>query len=67
MHSSEQIKDSYILYSLSNDSQNALYQNIYNTVLIEENKIRTGYFTIITMKEKFTQTLTLLVSDGRTR
>lgn len=29
MYSSEQIKDSYILYSLNNDSQNVLYQNIY--------------------------------------
>lgn len=65
MHSSEQ-KDSYILYSLNNDSQNALYQNICNTILIEENKIQTGYFTIITMKEKCTQTLALFVSGGGT-
>lgn len=63
MHSSEQ-KDSYVLYSLNNDSQNALYENICNTILIEENKIQTGYFTIITMKEKFTQTLALFVSGG---
>lgn len=65
MHSSEQ-KDSYVLYSLNNDSQNALYENICNTILIEENKIQTGYFTIITMKEKFTQTLALFVSGGGT-
>lgn len=66
MHSSEQIKDSCILYSLNNDSQNALYQNICNTILIEKNKRRTGYFTIIMMKEKFTETLALFVSGGGT-
>ena len=32
MYSSEQIKDSYILYSLNNDSQNVLYQNIYTSL-----------------------------------
>lgn len=49
MHSSEQKDSCFILYN--NDSQNALYENICNTILIEENKIQTGYFTIITMKE----------------